>query len=445
MEFFVRKLYNIKDLNKLITIPRRWFPLWVLDWYILREFLIKYCVLMLVFVILFILSDVYNDISDFLEADAAPHEMISYFLMKLPGNIRFILPISMLLGCMWCMATFGKNLEITAMRASGVSLFRCGVPIFAVGIIVTGVNIYFNEFLVPRTEAGAEKIYNEVAERRRKVQHLLAYRSPDGKRHWLFKTFVRGGAQKNVTLRTYWDRRLIDGLIGEPGRDGFREKVMRLLPAKAPKLLAGDRQRQKEELFRILNGRKIDIFASEVSFDPKSRKWYFSNGYFISFDRKDEHDISASRGTSQVHQEEKFRSIVFSRKQIPERPEDIINAVREKDDLSTAVILDLVRRNPNMPDRVRCIYLTLFFYRISFPWACLIAVFLGIPLATRNERSGSLLAVISAVVVIVVYIVIAQIFLILGKAGFVPPVIAGTLPTVTFIGYGLWRVFFDRH
>ena len=98
-----------------------------------------------------------------------------------------------------------------------------------------------------------------------------------------------------------------------------------------------------------------------------------------------------------------------------------------------------------MPERVRNIYMTLFYYRISFPLACLIAVFLGIPLATRNERTGSLLAVISAVVIIVIYIVIAQVFMIAGKAGFVPPLIAGTLPTAAFIIFGIWRVFFDRH
>ena len=37
--------------------PRRWFPLPHLDYYILREFLIKYSVLLLVFIILFILGD----------------------------------------------------------------------------------------------------------------------------------------------------------------------------------------------------------------------------------------------------------------------------------------------------------------------------------------------------------------------------------------------------
>ena len=126
-----------KQYRDLVLLRRRWFPLWILDGYILREFLIKYSVLMLVFSILFILNDVYNDISDFLEARIDMRVFIAYLLYKLPGNIRFILPISMLLGCMWTMAAFGKNMEVTAMRASGVSLFRCGCPIFLVGLVVT--------------------------------------------------------------------------------------------------------------------------------------------------------------------------------------------------------------------------------------------------------------------------------------------------------------------
>lgn len=99
----------------------------------------------------------------------------------------------MLLGCMWTMATFGKNMEITAMRASGVSLFRCGGSIFLVGLIVTGVNIYFNEALVPRTEQQAEIIREEAANKRRFSSSLLAFRSSDRKRHWLFSKLEEGG------------------------------------------------------------------------------------------------------------------------------------------------------------------------------------------------------------------------------------------------------------
>src|SRR5574344_1202797 len=188
------KELHYKDL---VNLPRRWFPLPKLDGYILREFLIKYSVLLLVFVILFVLSDVYRDISDFLEANASWKDVLRYLAYRLPGNVRFILPISMLLGCMWTMATFGKNMEITAMRASGVSLFRCGGSIFVVGLVVTAVNIYFNEALVPFTEREAERIQSEAANKRHYVESYLAYTSSDQQRKWLFKVFLNEDAQQD--------------------------------------------------------------------------------------------------------------------------------------------------------------------------------------------------------------------------------------------------------
>ncbi|MBO5899756.1 MAG: LptF/LptG family permease, partial [Lentisphaeria bacterium] len=163
------KQQNNSNICEMNAMPRRWFPLWKLDGYIMREFLIKYSILMLVFITLFILNDVFNDIEDFLEARADWRDIALYLLCKLPGTIRFILPISMLLGCMWTMAEFGKNLEVTAMRASGVSLFRCGAPILAAGLVVTFINIYFNETLIPQTENKAEEIYDRAADRRKSV------------------------------------------------------------------------------------------------------------------------------------------------------------------------------------------------------------------------------------------------------------------------------------
>ena len=109
------------------------------------------------------------------------------------------------------------------------------------------------------------------------------------------------------------------------------------------------------------------------------------------------------------------------------------------------MIWSVLHSNANLSDQARAIYWTVLFYRIAFPWSCFLAVFLGIPLATKNERTGSLMAVITAVLVIVVYIVVAQIFLVMGKGGIVNPVIAGLAPTLLFIGYGLGRVVIDRN
>lgn len=434
-----------KKYENINHLPRRWFPLPKLDGYILREFLIKYSVLLLVFIILFILSDVYRDISDFLEAKAPWRSVVQYLAYKLPGNIRFILPISMLLGCMWTMATFGKNMEITAMRASGVSLFRCGGSIFLMGLIVTAVNIYFNENLVPTTEQKAEQVRGEVVERRKQVQHLLAFRSSDQQRHWLFDTFVSGETQNNITVKTFWTDGMARHIVIEPNREQLPEIVRKMFRNKSFRLLELSPAELEQAIYRELRGRKVDFQAASVTYDPERAVWIFRDGNFVSYDRNDETQFEASRGTSTMHDEIPFRELIFPASEIPETPDDIINSIKEKDDLPTWVIWDLVQRNPNMAERVKSIYMTVFYYRLAFPWACFLAVFLGIPLATRNERTGSLLAIITAVVIIVVYIVVAQVFLVLGKGGILNPMFAGLAPTIAFIFCGIWRVLHDRN
>ena len=440
----MQKQNTSKQYKDLSLVPRRWFPLWILDRYILREFLIKYSILMLVFIILFILSDVFNDIQEFLEARAGWRSIVLYLLCKLPGNIRFILPISMLLGCMWTMAEFGKNLEVTAMRASGVSLFRCGGPIFAVGLIVSFINIYFNEALIPKTQNIAEDIYNRAAERRKTVRYLLAYRSDDNKRHWLFSTFANGADQKDVTVKTFWHKDMVRQLVGTPGTEAFNDNIRKIFQTRAETILAMTPKEMEETVIKLLDGRKMDIQAKSVSYDRKNKIWTFKDGFFVSYDRTDELRFEASRGTSVMHQDMPFKSITFDHNMMVETPRDIMNSVKEKDELPTVVIAELVRRNPNMPQRVKAIYMTVFYYRLAFPWACFLSVFLGIPLATKNERTGSLMAVITAVGLIVLYIVIAQIFLTLGKGGVINPLIAGFAPTIAFIVAGAWRLLSDR-
>ena len=441
---------DTRQYRDLALLPRRWFPLWKLDGYILREFLIKYSVLMLVFVTLFILSDVYNDISEFLESKAPLRIIVMYLLHKLPGNIRFVLPISMLLGCMWTMAAFGKNLEVTAMRASGVSLFRCGCPIFAVGLLVTGVNIFFNEGMVPNSERKALEIYERYAKRREPVQHvLLAFRSLDHKRHWLFKVYVTGDTQHDVAVKTFWSDSMVPQLIGRPGDPDFEKRVREVCRDRADMVLRhADPAERQAALRKLLADRKLDILADKVEWDRKTGEWIFSDGSFISYDRNDETPFEGSRGTIAQHEPIPFRKpqkeLRFSASEIPETPADIVNSIKEKDDLPTLEIWRQLRKR-DMPEKVRNILKTVFFYRLAFPWACFLAVFLGIPLATKNERTGSMLAIISAIGVIVVYIVIAQVFLLLGKAGYVNPALAGLMPTLGFICYGAWRILGDRN
>lgn len=372
--------------SSLKMLPRRWGFLPTLDFYVLSEFLIKLSVLLLVFIVIFILGDVFNDLGDFLDAEAPMSDFIQFLMLKLPGNIRFVLPISMLLGCMWTMATFGKNMEVTAMRASGVSLFRCGSSILLMGILVTGINIYFNEALVPYTEQRAAVIRNRAVNRLEE-QHMLSFRSSNRERTWFFGTFISGDDNSGLILKKYREDGSLDW----------------------------------------------DLSAEKAVYDPKIG-WKFQNVTKTPYSR----DGLISKQTEQ------YSEWILPRSEAPETPGDILNAIKDEEMLSAWVLWSIVSRSPDMPDRVKARYMTAFYYRISFPWACFLAVFLGIPLATKNERSGSLLAIILAVVIIVVYIVIAQTFMVLGKRGLFPAPIAGLAPTIAFIIYGYCKVFFSR-
>ena len=387
-----------RDLKNEITEKekRAWLFMPTLDGYIFREFMIKFIILLLVSTILFLLSDVLADLSDFIENDASWTLYIPYFLLKIPGNIRFILPIATLLGCMWTMAMFGKNMEVTAMRASGISLFRCGRSILLVGFITTLINIWFNEGLVPYTDRKAGNMLavgtGEVKKMRVEDQKLI-YRSPDKKRTWLFQIPSES-----------------DGALGVAAKDGQQYDVAL-------------------KFYRIDGSMERDLSAANAIYRDKEG-WVFDDLNIT------EYSSDGTFAKPPVH----YDHWILPIQEAPETPMDIQYSVKPVEELPSWVILDLVTRTKEMSQRSKDVYWTVFFYRLAFPWSCFLAVFLGIPLATRSERNGILTSIITAVVIIVSYIVVAEIFLVIGKQGYVNPIIAGLAPTVAFITYGIDRV-----
>lgn len=381
--FFCKPKYDKKLVASMNLIPRHWGILPVLDRYILREFLTKFFILLLVFIFGFIMGDIFDSLVDFLDVNASIKDIVLYFSLRLPGNVRFVLPITMLLGCIWTMAAFGKNLEITAMRASGVSLFRCGGPILLIGLLVSCINIYFNEYLVPYSEKAAEIIKCRVDGEDATTAKMLVFRSSDGQRAWFFRVFDSKALHENVILKYYRDNGTLEYELN----------------AENARYIAG-------------------------------KGWVFTNVVKTKYN-----DMGLLPYTP-----EKFPVLSFSEKEIIENPNDIFNAIKDEETLPSWVILDILNRSENMSQRMRNVYWTLFYYRMAFPWACLLAVFLGIPMATKGERSGIMLAIISAVGVIIGFMIVANIGLMLGKKGVVPPIIAGIGPTFCFILYGYYKV-----
>ena len=380
-----------KSLKKETSAGRRFGYLSVLDWYIFREFMIPFSVLCFTFVILFLIGDLFDDLPDFLayKGKNGFSLAVKYFTLKMPGNIRFIFPISILLSCMYTVANMGRTREITAMRASGISTIRCGGAIFAVAAIVTAVNFWFNEKIVPKCSMEAEIILESLENPNydRTMYSMLQYRSADKERDWLLQSFNEKGEWEKVILKKYKNEHI--------GDKAYRNLEWELIADKA-------------KYFR-------------------NRGWIFYN-------------VKQTRYVPFATPSRVLEELRYTKNIIPETEIQIQNAIKPPEELSSADLLGVLKNNKHMAKSLKNMYETLLYYRLTFPFICLLCVCLGLPLAVKNERSGIFLSIITAVAAIVIFQVLTEIFLILGQHGFVPSLIGGVGPTFVFLLYSYFGV-----
>ncbi len=355
-----------------------------LDFYILREYLIPLCAIFLLFSMLLLLGELFDDLRDFLEMNASFKTIVQYFTYRLPRGISLVMPIATILACMYTMANFGKNNEVVAMRASGVSLRRCGGAIYIVAIIISIINFVFNEKIVSDAYYAAEDLKHEVQNPGiTKLKYkVLTYRSEDRRRTWFFNFFNKDGVQKSTILKRF----------------DHKGKII------------------------------SELTAEEAEYIPK-KGWEFRNLSIIDY-----------KNNSLFGSDKKFDKYFIGKDEIIESPEDILNTVIPPKHLSSMTIHKLLSENKDMSKHSRNILSTIFWYRLTFPWSCFLVVLLGIPLAGKNERSGAVVAMTSAIAILVIYQVLSHFFKALGMQGFIHPFLGGAGTTIIFLFYGLYSI-----
>ena len=377
-----------------------------IDLYIFREYIIIYSCCMLAFCTLFLISKMINNLGDFL-GHSTVWEGIHYFLLTQPGDIKFVLPISLLLACLYTMAKMGMTNEITAMRASGISLTRCGLSMYLIGLIVTGVNFWFNESFVPNCNMKAEVLLKSVDDPNyfRKMTKMLMYRSPDNLRTWIVKEFENENELKNVQIKKNDQQGNIAlELYADKGtwhpNDGWKFYNASIVNYKTVSLVNGYTTSQKPD-------KNVETQHFIVPITKKFTVLDQSNSDF-----KELGDLV-------------------------EIPDDLITTKKTPDQITTADILRRLAISKELDPVSKNTLKTELYSRYAFPWVCLFSVMVGLPIAGRNARRGVVTSIMSAVAVVVIYMVLSQIFVVLGNKGYIPTFIAGVLPT---IGLGVYAI-----
>jgi lipopolysaccharide export system permease protein len=132
----------------------------ILHRYILIQFSRNFFLALLTLSFLFLIVDFFDRIDNISRADASFGMTISYFLLKMPLIVSLMLPPSMLAATMFTIGLLSRNSELTAMRATGVTVLWLGKPLLAFGLLVSVCAILINEFVVPGAQRRVREIYN---------------------------------------------------------------------------------------------------------------------------------------------------------------------------------------------------------------------------------------------------------------------------------------------
>ncbi|MFV0349421.1 MAG: LptF/LptG family permease [Halodesulfovibrio sp.] len=129
--------------------------------YLLRQNLFLMLMVLGVGIGLYLLSDLFDRLDDFLEAGVSAKVAITYFVVKTPLIISQILPAVFLIACILQLCIMARSRELVALQAGGISFLRLARFFFVCGVVWAIAQLAFSQFLGVQGEELAARIWKE--------------------------------------------------------------------------------------------------------------------------------------------------------------------------------------------------------------------------------------------------------------------------------------------
>ena len=126
----------------------------ILDWYILKRYLLTFLMMILLFIPIGITVHLAEKIGKILEKEAPFGEVMVYLLDFTIVFAHLLFPLFLFLSVIWFTSKLANNTEIVAFLSSGVSFSRFLRPYLIGAIIVGLVSIFLGLYLAPNASKG---------------------------------------------------------------------------------------------------------------------------------------------------------------------------------------------------------------------------------------------------------------------------------------------------
>ncbi len=146
----------------------------VLSRYLLRQNLVYFLFCMALGAGIYLLTDIFDRLDNFLEAGLGLGVTASYFLVKAPLIFSQIMPAVFLVAAIVMLSLMARSRELLALQAGGVSFGRLLVFFLCYGLAMSFVEMAFTEGIGVYCEQKADRIWKEQVRKRVMERRRLA-------------------------------------------------------------------------------------------------------------------------------------------------------------------------------------------------------------------------------------------------------------------------------
>jgi LPS export ABC transporter permease LptF/LPS export ABC transporter permease LptG len=361
------------------------FPL-IIDDYILRDFVLYLSMILSTFLVLLLVFTFFELLGDIVR-NRVPLILVGQYLINVtPYFIYNTTHISVLLAVLVTFGLMQRANEITAMKATGISIYRVILPVMVIAAILATGLFFFEQLYLPHANKRQDALRNQI-----KGKPAQTYLRPD--RKWIF------GQNSDIYYYEFFD----------PDGNRFGSiSVFEFDP----------------NTFELTKR----IYANRAHWSESLQKWVFEQGWTRSF-----------RGSA-IETYQPFDVETFA--ELGEAPAYFKKEVKQSSEMNYEELKNYIHDLQQSGFDVVKLRVQLQ-KKFAFPIITFVMAVLAVPFALSPGRRGALAGVATAIGIAVVYFVVSGLFEAMGNTNQLPAALAAWSPDVLFAlagGYMILKV-----
>jgi lipopolysaccharide export LptBFGC system permease protein LptF len=412
----------------------------LLDRYVMGEFIRMLILSLISLTAIFVLVHLMDHIDLYLDEGAPWPAIGKYYLFQTPYNLLLTMPMAVLVATILALGELGRHGELTAMKASGVSLYRVVGPILAFALLLSLGVLALGETVVPRLNERVNDVYDEEIRGeppgRENFRGSFVYQNDDGYTYIVRALFVEEGvlpdslappSPEEARVRQaaeLAERRRAAGLEGGVAPDSAGEALPEP-EEREPRLAVEASAEQVEIQRRFPDGTFLRINAPQMVWESASETWVLRRGELRVFPQGEE--------------ERMYGFSLLRSARLTDPPAELLAEEKEPEEMSYHDLRAYVAKQERLGADTLTERVDLAM-KVSYPFANLVIALFGVALigsATHLGRRGGGMGFGLALFLTIVFWGFLRVSQGIGYGGGLPPAAAAWLANGIFGVVGL--------